>query len=123
MQSILLANIIHFIHILLLIFIIFGVFFIPTKYLLNFSIFIIIIIILWSNFIGACSLTQLEYYFRTGKWSNLSADDEGGPEFFRPLINSITGLELSRHQASILNYILFISAIIISIIKYYIFQK
>jgi hypothetical protein len=119
MKSILIANIIYFIHILLVLFILTGIFYIPHKYLPFFIFFVIIIILAWNNVFGACILTQLEYYFRTGIWSNLSAEDENGPEFFRPLLKLITGQELTRETSNKINHIMFISVIIFSIIKYF----
>ena len=121
MQSILLANFINYIHRLLVLFILSGLFYIPNKYLPFFIIFVILVVMGWNDLYGSCFLTKLEYYFRTGIWSNLSAKDDNGPEFFRPFIKSITGINMNRKQADKLNNILFISIIIISIIKYCIF--
>ncbi len=118
MKSTLIADIIYYSHIALLLFILFGIFIVPNKYLPFFIIFIIFIILNWYGLFGSCILTKLEYYFRTGIWSNLNAEQEGGPEFFRPLIKSISGIELSKKNANILNHVTFISVIIISIIKY-----
>ncbi len=73
----------------------------------------------WNDLFGSCFLTKLEYYYRTGIWSNLSAKDEGGPEFFRPFIKSITGIDMTREQSEKLNNTVFLSVVLISVIKYY----
>ncbi len=112
------ANIIYLIHILLILFIFFGNFFIPNNYLPFFIIFIILIILSWNYAINVCILTKLEHYFRTGEWSDKNALDENGPEFFRPFITSITGIKMTRIQADKLNLNLFLLVIVISLVKY-----
>ena len=54
-----------------------------------------------------CILTRLENYFRTDEWSAKSPI-EGGPEFFRPLFNQLTGYNLNRYEADRLNNTIFI---------------
>ncbi len=123
MTSILIADIIHYTHIILVLFILTGIFYVPNKYLPYFISFVILIVMGWNDLFGSCLLTKWEYYYRTGIWSNLSAKDEGGPEFFRPFIKSITGIEMTRDQSEKLNNTLFLSIILISVIKYYYFIK
>ncbi len=118
MKSILIADIIHYFHFVLFLFILFGNFIIPNKYLPFYIVFIIFVILNWYGLFGSCILTKLEYYFRNDKWVNLTAEQEGGPEFFRPLLKSIFGIELSRYKANILNHIIFIFVIVITFIKY-----
>ncbi len=115
MKSVLIADIIHYIHIFIVLFILSGNLFISNKYLPFFIIFIIFVILNWYGLFGSCILTKLEYYFRTGVWSELTAEQEGGPEFFRPLIKSIFGIELTRYTSNILNHSLFLLVILISI--------
>ncbi len=100
-------------------FILLGNLFIPNKYLPYFIVFVIFIILNWYGLFGSCILTKLEYYFRYNIWSDLSANQEGGPEFFRPLIKYIFNIDLTRCVADKLNNILFLLVIFISLIKYY----
>ena len=64
-----------------------------------------------------CILTRLENYFRSGDWT-AKAPIEGGPEFFRPLINHITGLNLGRLEADRLNNTIFIVCWLIGFLRY-----
>jgi hypothetical protein len=123
MKSILLANIVHYIHLLVVLFILSGVFYLPEYYLPFYITFIIITILGWNNSIGACYLTTIEHYFRTGEWSTLSATDNNGPEFFRPFITSITGINMTRDQSDRLNYIAFMLVAIAASIKYLLYLK
>ncbi len=118
MKSILIANIIYLIHIILLLFVLFGNFILANKYLPILIICLIFVILNWHGLFGSCILTKLEYYFRNGIWTELTAEQEGGPEFFRPLIKKIFRIDISRTNADILNHILFILIILISLIKY-----
>ena len=113
------ADIIHYFHAFIVLFILTGNFYIPSKYLVYFIVFVILTIMGWNDLFGACILTKLEYYFRTGIWSNKSAKDEGGPEFFRPFIKSITGIDMTREEADKLNNTLFLSIILISFLRFY----
>jgi hypothetical protein len=116
-MSIIIADIIYYFHIIIVIFILFGNFFIPNRYLPHFIAFVIFVMLNWYGLFGSCILTKLEYYFRTGVWSKLTAEDEGGPEFFRPLIKSVFGIELTRYDANRLNNILFLLVILIAFIN------
>ena len=114
------SNIIYYIHVLIVFFIIFGIFIISNIYLPYFIIFVLFVMLNWYGLFGSCILTKLEYYFKTGVWSELTAEQEGGPEFFRPLIKCIFNVELTRNQANKLNNILFLTIVLIAFIKYYI---
>ena len=72
----------------------------------------------WNDFDGQCTLTKLEYYFKTGKWSYKSPV-EGGPEFFRPLINKLFNLKLSRIEGDRLNNFVFIMCWLIAYLRIY----
>jgi hypothetical protein len=121
MQSILLANIIHYFHMIIFLFVVTGIFYIPNKYLPFLIIITSFIILGWNKIFGSCYLTTLEHYLRTGKWIKKTAEEDDAPEFFRPFIKSITGINMTRETASKINTILFIVIIISAIIKYYIY--
>lgn len=118
MPSVILAKIVHYIHTLLVMFILSGIIYIPNKYLPYFISLIILVIMGWNDLFGVCFLTNLEYYFKTGKWSKLSAKEENGPEFFRPFIKSLTGIDTTREQADKINNLVFLSILLIAVIKY-----
>ncbi len=117
MKSEFLANFIHNLHILLIIFIFLGNFILPVKYLLYFAVLIIVIMLDWNDLDGMCILTKLEYYAKTGEWISKSAIKENAPEFFRPLIYSLTGYELTRENADKLNNFSFLLILLITIIR------
>lgn len=121
-SNLLFANIIHYFHIILIIFTLFSVLFIPKNFL-PFSIILIIVTMMdWNDFDGMCILTKIEHYFRTGKWESLSTI-EGGPEFFRPLVNNTFSLKLTHIQAERLNNFLFLLALLYGFIRYMIYCK
>ncbi len=64
-----------------------------------------------------CILTKMENYFRTGHWVSISAREENAPEFFRPLIYKITGIQMSRQKASNLNQFLFLTILLITLLR------
>jgi hypothetical protein len=118
MKSTLVADIIYFIHLVITFFILFGIFILPSRYLPFYIGFIIFVILNWYGLFGVCILTKLEHYFRTGIWLNISADQEGGPEFFRPIVQSIFNIKLTRGEAWNANLMLFLVIIVIAFIKY-----
>ncbi len=117
MKSELLANIIYYIHLFIIIFIFLGNIILPLKYLKYLVILIILIMLDWNDTDGMCILTKLEYYFRTGVWSSQPAMQENAPEFFRPLIQKITGLQISRTGASRLNNFIFLLILLIAVVR------
>lgn len=56
---------------------------------------------------GQCILTKLEFYFRTGIWNHKLPTEEDAPEFFRPMIQNIFNIKLTRHESDRLNNFLF----------------
>ncbi len=84
-----------------------GAFVIPDKYLKWGLLIVPLTILDWNDFDGQCFLTRIESQLR-GTWNPKEATEEGGPEFFRPIIQSIFGTEISRVSASRLNYVMFI---------------
>lgn len=117
MKSEFLANTIHNLHGLLIIFIFLGNFILPVKYLLYFAVLIIIIMLDWNDFDGMCILTKLEHYARTGQWVAKAAIKTDAPEFFRPFIYSLTGYEMTREGADKLNNFSFLLVLLITILR------
>jgi hypothetical protein len=107
------ADITKWIHIFMILFVLVGHSVSPVKYLKYYIFFVLFILLDWNDIDGMCILTKLENYFRTGKWVSLSPL-EGGPEFFRPLINGIFSLNLNRTEADRLNNFMFVLCIIIA---------
>ena len=101
------ANIIRLIHYLLMVFIFTGHILLPIEYIKYYLLLIVFIFLDWNDLDGQCILTRLEYYFETGHWEQKSPI-EGGPEFFRPLVNKIFNLKLNRVEADRLNNFIFI---------------
>lgn len=117
MKSEFLANTIHNLHGLLIIFIFLGNFVIHVKYLPYFAVLIIIIMLDWNDFDGMCILTKLEHYARTGEWVAKAAIEQDAPEFFRPFIYSLTGYKMTRESADKLNNFSFLLILLITILR------
>ncbi len=113
-----LGNLVRFIHYLLLIFVLIGHSLLPIEYIKYYLLLIIFIFIDWNDIDGQCILTRLEYYFNTGEWKQKSTI-EGGPEFFRPIINKIFNIELTRIEADRLNNIVFAICWLIGFLRIY----
>jgi len=103
----LIADIIRIIHYLVVFFVLTAHSILPTEYIKYYLIFVILIFLDWNDLDGQCILTRFEFYFRTGKW-NQGSPIEGGPEFFRPLVNKMFNLKLNRVEADRLNNFIFI---------------
>ena len=83
MKSIFLANILSLLHLLLILFVVIGIFIVPTKHLPLFIIFLTLILLNWTLFDGLCILTKLEHYFRYEEWYNRDKNkkEEDEPAF------------------------------------------
>jgi hypothetical protein len=111
------ADITKLIHGLLVLFVLLGQLILPRAYLKYYIVLVLLILLDWNDYDGMCVLTKLEHYFRTGEWSNKSPV-EGGPEFFRPLINRLFNLNLNRTEADRINNFLFITCLLIAVLRY-----
>jgi len=120
MKSRILGDIIYYIHLLLLLFVFIGNFILPIKYLPYFAIMIIIVMLDWNDFDNMCILTKLEHYARTGQWISIPSTEENAPEFFRPIIKKLTGINMTRKTASNLNNFLFLLVLLITLIRIFI---
>ncbi len=98
-----LADIIKYIHILLIFYVLVGHQITPLVYLKYYLYLLIFIFLDWNDFDGQCILTRLEHGLRTGNWNQKPSSDPEAPEFFRPLINNLFNLKLSRAEADRLN--------------------
>ena len=113
----LMAEFTKWIHIFMILFVLGGHILLPVRYLKYYIIFVILILLDWNDADGMCCLTKVENYFRTGKWESLSPL-EGGPEFFRPLVNRIFHLNLTILEADRLNNFIFISCLLVAFLRY-----
>ena len=109
-------KIVYIFHLIVLIFIVFGWLIFP-EWSLKYQMLIVPLVFLDWNLTGSCSLTILQDYFEKGKWDFRSAE-EGGAEFYRPILNKLTGREFDRIIASRINYMLFITAWMITYYKF-----
>jgi hypothetical protein len=115
MKSHFLANLTRWIHLLMFVVVIAGPF-LPRRLLPYYILFIFVIFLDWNDVDGMCILTKIEHYFRTGMWESTSPV-EGGPEFFRPMLQ-VFGISLSRTEADRLNNFIFIICCMIAFIRY-----
>lgn len=100
-----LADLVRLIHYSLFPIVVMGPF-LPRRWIPYYLIFVWLIFLDWNDFDGMCTLTKVEHYLRTGKWTSKSPL-EGGPEFFRPILLSI-GLNVNRVEAERLNNFIFL---------------
>lgn len=120
MINVLLADAVYWIHITLVIVSIFGVIIVPDNYLKYALLLTPLIILDWNSPDGQCVLTRIEATLR-GNWNSKTADEAGGNEFFRPILNKVLrvfGLNVSRSQASKINYSMFVIGWIAMYIKF-----
>lgn len=113
----LLADIVKYIHYICILYVLTGYLYTPANYIKYYLLFIIVIFLDWNDFDGQCTLTSIEHYFRYGTWDNRQAEEENAPEFFRPTLNKIFGINLNRAQASRVNYFLFMTSFLFGFIK------
>ena len=117
-MRLILADIVHFIHILLILFVLVGPFILPKKHLYYYIILVILLFMDWNDLDGQCILTRIEYWLRYNQWYNQGSTSEGGPEFFRHLYTNLTGHQITSIQADRLNNFLFIGGLLIAFLRY-----
>jgi hypothetical protein len=122
MPNIGIANLIHDIHFLLVIYILVGFYLTPIKYLKYYLFIIIIIFLDWNDFDGQCVLTKFETYYRTGIMPD-KPPKEGGPEFFRPLVNKYFNVNLSSDEGDRLNNFVFMLCFLFGFIRFINYHK
>ena len=118
MKNVILADIIHLFHSLLLIVLLTGGILLPKRFLSAFIIVGLLVLLDWNDIDGMCILTKLEYYFRTGEWVSSPASQEGAPEFFRPFMKRYLGLNLTRPEADRLNTWIVVMMMLIAFLRY-----
>ena len=117
-MRLILADIVHFIHILLILFVLVGPFILPKKHLYYYIILVILLFMDWNDLDGQCILTRIEYWLRYNQWYNQGSTSEGGSEFFRHLYTNLTGHQITSIQADRLNNFLFIGGLLIAFLRY-----
>ena len=111
------ADLIYYIHYLLVLYILTGWYLTPFNYLKYYIILIIFIFLDWNDLDGQCILTRLEHYYRTGVWKQKSSIEEGGVEFFRPLLDSLFTYKFTRLEADRLNNFVFMLCLLFAFIR------
>ncbi len=113
----LLADIVKYIHILLIIVVLVGPFILQKRQLKYYIYLVLLIFLDWNDFDGQCILTRIEYWLRTNQWQQ-SSPIEGGPEFFRPIVIRLTGKKITTLEADRLNNFLFTLCLLIAFVRY-----
>ena len=127
-MNIIIADTIHYLHIVLVVYVLTGWIITPIRKIHYYILFVLFVLLDWNDLDGECFLTRLEHYFRekARNGSSSSGNDNekltistetGEPEFFRPLMNRIFNSNLTSQEASRLNYFTFISAILLAFLR------
>jgi hypothetical protein len=110
------ANLINYLHIVLVLYIITGWFITPIKYIHLYLLLIIFVILDWNDFDGQCILTRLEHYYRhKNKKSDIEKNQR--PEFFRPLIKKWFNINLNREESRRVNYFVFMFSFLLGFLR------
>jgi hypothetical protein len=107
------GDFIRYIHLILIGYVFVGHYITPIQYIKYYLLLIIFIFLDWNDYDGQCILTKLEHYFRTGEWNQKPAIESMAPEFFRPIIQKIFNLSLTRLEADRLNNFLFMGCFLL----------
>jgi len=109
-------QVLQIIHVLFFAFVLVAPWLLRCNGLFWYIVLMIFVLMDWNDFDGMCILTKIETWLQTGSWEAKSPV-EGGPEFFRPLLNKLTNIQLTRSQADRLNNFLFLSMMLVAIVK------
>ncbi len=115
-MNIIIADILHYVHIGLLIYIVIGWYVTPIQYIHLYLIFIIFIILDWNDSDGKCSITIYEDYFRS-KNNVKEKKEESSPEFFRPILNKILNKNFTRKDSTKITYIGLMIAMLLGLVR------
>jgi hypothetical protein len=125
-MNIIIADTIHYLHIVLVFYVLTGWVITPVRKIHYYILFVIFVLLDWNDLDGECFLTRLEHYFR-GKARDVPPKSDnkkitintetGEPEFFRPLMNKLFNSNLSSQEASRLNYFTFVSGILLAFLR------
>ena len=110
------ADLIHYLHILLVLYIIIGWFITPIKYIHLYLLLIIFVILDWNDFDGQCILTRLEHYYRhTNTKTDIKKNER--PEFFRPFIKKWFNINLNLEESRRINYFVFMFVFLLGFLR------
>ena len=129
-MNIIIADAIHYLHILLVFYVLTGWVITPVRKIHYYIFFVLFVLLDWNDIDGECFLTRLEHHFRekarngSSSSGNGNGNDKltistetGDPEFFRPLMNRIFNSNLNSQEATRLNYFTFISGILLAFLR------
>jgi hypothetical protein len=114
-SSNLLADAVHYLHILLVLYVVIGWVITPIKYIHYYILLVLVILLDWNDYHGECSLTKLEHYLR---YSQEERASQPRAEFFRPLVNKLFGTSLTSEAANRLNYFIFILGMLLAFLRH-----
>jgi hypothetical protein len=109
------ADAAHYLHILLVLYVVIGWFITPIKNLHYYILLVLFILLDWNDYDGECSLTKLEHHLR---YSQEERASQPQAEFFRPLVNKLFGISLTSEAANRLNYFIFILGILLAFLRH-----
>lgn len=116
------ADLLHYVHIGLLIYIAIGWYITPIQYIHLYLIFIIFVILDWNDSDGTCTITIYEDYFRS-KNSIKKQKEESSPEFFRPLLNKLLNVNVTREDSEKITYIALMIAMLLGLLRLLYYYK
>ena len=123
MLNIILADILHYLHIIIILLLFFPFVLPPGEWLKYVVIITALIITGWHDGIAECDLTALEKRLR-GTWRKKTSNDPA--PFFQPLLNKVLApfnKHISAENAEHFNYLLFLVILLVSFINYCSFKN
>jgi hypothetical protein len=110
MINFIIGEVIEIIHIFFIVFSVFSSVILSEKYLHYYLFGLLLIFLDWNDDDGNCTLTKYEHYFKYGYFNK-------DYEFFRPKINKLLDINLSKKDSNKLNTLLFIVSFMIGYIR------
>ena len=122
------ADLLHYVHIGLLIYIAIGWYITPIQYIHLYLIFIIFVILDWNDSDGICSITIYEDYFRSKNSIKKQTEqkeqkEESSPEFFRPLLNKLLNVNVTREDSKKITYIALMVVMLLGLLRLLYYYK
>lgn len=119
------ADLLHYLHIALMIYIAIGWYITPIQYIHLYLIFIIFVILDWNDFDGICSITIYEDYFRSKNSVKKQTEqkEESSPEFFRPLLNKLLNVNVTREDSKKITYIALMVVMLLGLLRLLYYYK
>jgi hypothetical protein len=109
------ADAAHYLHILLVLYVLVGWVITPIKKLHYYILLVLFILLDWNDYDGECSLTKLEHHLR---YSQEERASQPQPEFFRPLVNKLFNISLTSEDANRLNYFIFVLGALLAFLRH-----